>query len=357
MQLISVTVASDTRAALIGDALRSVVDWVDLCLIVHLVDPAATPDRTLAIAREVAGAKFRQVDIPVATATGGMRNAGLDEAARLGGDWAVLLDTDERLERHGGDVRGALDRTPEAVRMITVADDTGTYDKIRFLRLPAEGRYRQDVHEDFAGPGPLGRIGRIRFRELPKTPEQLRANAEAQLAGLEAQARAEPDNPRWRYYHGRTLELLGRPREALAAYESTRTQLTSPGTLAWTHFLMARCMDALGQHAAARELCVRGLAHAPDHPELAWFAGIQCVRLEAYRDAQAWARIAAVFTARGPRDLERTGDREPLAYFEGPWQVMAAACRGLGLEVEAQEALEEVARARGERLAQFPGGA
>ena len=46
--------------------------------------------------------------------------------------------------------------------------------------------------------------------------------------------------------------------------------------------------------------------------------------------------IAAVFTARGPRDLERTGDREPLAYFEGPWQVMAAACRGLGLEVEAQ---------------------
>ena len=352
------TITSDTRAGLIGDALRSVLGWVDLCLIIHLVDPAAVPDGTLAEARSVAGGKLRIVDLPIATPFAEARNAGLVEAARLGGTWGVILDTDERILPGGGAVRQALLDAPGDVTHITVMEDTGNYDKVRFLRLPCPGRYRHGVHEDFTCEGRAGNLLQVRFHEVPKPPETVRANFLVQLAGLEAQCQAEPDHPRWQYYRGRVLEAMGRPGEALAAYEASLRNLTHPGTLAWTFFVMARCLHAQARHQVAREVCIRGLAHRPDYPELHWLAGVQCLHLGLYRDALAWARLAVVFTWRGAKeaDVERTGDKEPLALFEGPWQVMAAAFGALGQEGERQEALREVARAEGERVAFFAPG-
>ena len=44
MKIISITLSSDSREAIIGDALKSVVDWVDEMLLVHLVDPAVALD-------------------------------------------------------------------------------------------------------------------------------------------------------------------------------------------------------------------------------------------------------------------------------------------------------------------------
>lgn len=54
MTICSVTITSDTKATAIGEALRSVLPWVDQCLIVHLVS-GDIPDNTLEVARQIAG--------------------------------------------------------------------------------------------------------------------------------------------------------------------------------------------------------------------------------------------------------------------------------------------------------------
>ena len=54
MKLFSVTLTSN-REDVIGDAIRSVVDWVDGCIIVDL----GITDNTLEVVRSVAGEKMK----------------------------------------------------------------------------------------------------------------------------------------------------------------------------------------------------------------------------------------------------------------------------------------------------------
>src|ERR1700730_17170260 len=92
-KIVSVTLTADS-AELIGDALRSVVDWVDFCLV---VDTGVT-DETLDIARSIAGEKLVVFFFPWIDDFSAARNAGLDRATTLGAEWAMMLDTDERME-------------------------------------------------------------------------------------------------------------------------------------------------------------------------------------------------------------------------------------------------------------------
>jgi hypothetical protein len=210
--LVSTTLTHDNEAT-IADALLSVVDWVDVCLV---IDTGVT-DRTLDLARIVAGEKcvvraFEWVeDFAIA------RNFALDTAAEIGGNWSITVDTDERIETRGEDIRAPLAGASEDVLMMM--DEAGAYAKERLFRLPARGRFSGPTHEAFLGfESRRTTLERARFVELPKDEEALRAKLIRDAAVLGKHSAAHPDDPRWLYYLGDTLQNLDRLDEAVTAF-------------------------------------------------------------------------------------------------------------------------------------------
>src|SRR6185436_17229614 len=116
--LLRVKIASTTltgnNAAIIADALSSVVQWVDICLV---IDTGVT-DETLEIARRVAGDKYVGCRFSWINDFAAARNFALEAAAAEGADWAVTLDTDERIDLAGVDLRKVLGSAREDVLMM-----------------------------------------------------------------------------------------------------------------------------------------------------------------------------------------------------------------------------------------------
>src|SRR6188768_2857610 len=134
MKIASTTLTGNS-AGVIADALRSVVDWVDYCLV---IDTGVTDD-SLDIARSVAGNKYVSRSFAWIQDFAAARNFALDAAAELGADWAITVDTDERIDRRGIDLRAVMASTTAGVLMMPSSD--GTYAKERCFRLPAGQRF------------------------------------------------------------------------------------------------------------------------------------------------------------------------------------------------------------------------
>jgi tetratricopeptide (TPR) repeat protein len=346
MKLVSTTLTGNA-AALIGDALKSVVGWVDVCLVID----TGVSDDTLTVARAIAGDKYAERRLVWTDDFSAARNFALAAAHELGGDWAVTLDTDERIEPNGVDLRAALGQAKEGVLM--VMDHERTYAKERFFRLPMPERYAGPTHECFAAY----RVGvrtleRATFRELAKSPEELRKKFERDAAILEAHVRAHPDDPRWHYYLGESLKNLDRPAEAIAAYDACAALRGWNEESAWACYRAAECLCALGRHRDAIDRCAAGLARHAGIAELAWLAGFAAYQAGDAAQAVYWARLATthgLFRGDGAT-VPRIGFRNPVALYEGPYDVLRYALAQLGDTAGAREAearYDEARKARG----------
>src|SRR5512145_3111153 len=124
---------TNRRDDMVIDALRSVVDRVDLCLIVS----THGEQYDFAVERSVVGDKLRTATIqPIVTAadTARARNDCLDAAAAIGADWALLLDTDERMHWREGDedIRVMLAESPLESYVLKAWE--GNYSKDKLIR-------------------------------------------------------------------------------------------------------------------------------------------------------------------------------------------------------------------------------
>ena len=190
MKIASTTLTGNS-ADVIAEALRSVVDWVDYCLV---IDTGVT-DGTLDVARAVARDKYVSRSFAWIQDFAAARNFALEAAAELGADWAITLDTDERIDLRGVDLRAVMTSTTAGVLMMPSAD--GSYAKERCFRLPARERFSGPTHESF----PAYAVGSITvegtcFHELGKSPEALRRKFERDLEILKRHVRVHPRDPR-----------------------------------------------------------------------------------------------------------------------------------------------------------------
>ena len=359
MKLTSITLTSSTRASIITDALRSVVDWVDEVLLVHLFDDSGKPeDDTLARAQAVAGKKLRVVKLfllPSLT-VGAMRNFGLDCAMEGGADWACQLDTDERLHLNGVDIRATLVHMDASISVANVVEVTGVYTKPRFFRLPTTDRFQLNTHEEFHPTGKSVLLPRVRFSELPKGASSETVNL-ATLQGLQQQLQGDPENPRWWYYQGLTLEQLGRCEEAVAAYQHSLELKLEPYTRSWTHFRLAICLQMLRRHQQALSQCLVGWGLQP-LAELAWCAGLQCYYLGRFQDAILWEHQAASLGWQNAtcREDGRLGPKYPEALFEAPYEVLAQCYQELGDHHMELVSVEQMVKLRKKRIEYFTHG-
>jgi predicted GH43/DUF377 family glycosyl hydrolase len=320
---------------IIGDALRSVIDWVDWCLV---IDTGITDD-TLEIASEIAGDKLMVRTFPWRDDFADARNFALQAAAELGADWAVNLDTDERLVLSGIDIRTLLKAT--TADTLHVIQLNGMYGKERFFRLPARGRYVGPTHEAFIrDSGESGTLDGVRFDELWKTVEQYRQKAERDIAILSRHTADHPHDPRWFYYLGDSLAGLDRNDEAIAAFRRCASLRGWDEEGAWALYRAAECFLKLDRPVDAIDSCATGMARHAGLAELPWLAAYASWQADHPAQAVYWARLAIAmghFTGTGG-SVPRVGFRHPPALWEGPYDVLRFALRRLGDDAGADEA-------------------
>lgn len=312
----------------VGDAIRGVLPWVDRCL---LVDTGAG-DGSIDIAAQAAGDKAIIVQFPWCDDFSAARNFALNRATVTGATWAVTVDTDERfVVDDGADPRAHLARTDAGCVM--VRDESGTYMKERFFRLPCAVRFSGPTHEAFpAHAVGVDTMPGMRFHELPKNPEQLQAKRSRDARILRAHLASQPDDPRWWYYLGDTLQGLGEYTDAIDAYDRCQALDGWAEEAAWACYRAAQCAMELDDLRGAITWCATGLARHPGLPELPWLAGVCSYRLGRHADAILWARHAERLgvPAGMAATVPRIGFRHPPASYEGPYDILRFSLAEVG---------------------------
>ena len=353
--MIVATTLTGSNADIIGDALASVADQVDRCLV---IDTGARDD-TIEVARRVAGEKLLLREFPWKNDFSAARNFSLDAAAEAGAGWAITVDTDERMIFDPGfSLREALASSKAGVLLVSQEDLS--YAKERIVRLPATVRWAGPTHEQLLGQrtGESEVLAGLRFSELPKDEAAIRRKFERDAALLRAYTRKHPKEPRWYYYLGSSYHGLGQYAAAIDAYRACAALGGWPEEAAWACYRAAECYCELGRWREAIETCARGLAIRPATAELAWFAGWAAYKAKRYEDAIAWSNMAIVngFYEGAGASFERIGFRARTGLYEGPYDVLRWTFKALGNAAASAEAEREWEAARAVRV-HGPGGA
>ena len=315
------TTLTGSNAGIIGDAIASVVEHVDRCLV---IDTGAQDDRSRSrggspatsccCASSLEERLFRRPEFRTAGGGRGGRTAGLSR-------WTPTKGCSSS---RGFDLRAALQRVRADV--LLVSDDGGTYAKERIVRLPAGVRWSGPTHECWkARRGSFGHVlAGVRFRELPKDPAVLKRKFERDIAILKKYTRQHGRQPRWFYYLGSSHQDLGEYAAAIDAYRTCAELRGWAEEGAWACYRAAKCCGKLGRWGEAVHLCAAGLAIRPATAELAWLAGFAAFKAQRHDDAIAWSRMAvANGLLRGQAaQFERISFRHPPALYEGPYDVL-----------------------------------
>lgn len=318
MKIASVTLTGNNES-IIADALKSVIQYVDNCIV---VDTGST-DKSLEIAREVVGDKLIIKSFPWINDFSAARNYCLQVAAELQFDWVLILDTDERINWNGQDVSPILNSFNVGSLMVNSIDKT--YCKTRFIKLPSPVHFYGPTHEVY----PSYKVGtqtldKMTFSEVGKTSEQLIFKFNRDVEILLKHTSENPKDPRWFYYLGDSYKNLKKFPEAIESYQKCWELNGWDEESAWSMFKSAECYVALGNYTKAIECCGKGLSRHPGIAELAWLAGWCCYRTGLSDKAIKWSKIALTLgNVEGFADSDkRIGFRHPPGLYEGPYDVL-----------------------------------
>ncbi len=328
MKIVSTTLAGPGTARIIRDALQSADPLVDETIVI-LTDIAASLEWS---SLGCAGYLYPQI---VGWAWrddfGAARNASLDFAQDTGADWAIMVDTDERLICPSpAAVRAFLVALPPEVVVVIAFSSDGASGRERFFRLPAKHRWIGRTHEAFpvdVGEQAIIPAKLIMWDDVPKTADQLRAKNERDAVLLEAEIAEHPDDMRWYFYRGAALAGLGRHEEAIESYR----QAADRGRGEDAAMACARAAEILvheKRYEEAVAACARGMTIRADIAELPWIAAGASINMGERHQAEAWALLAKVHGEAGAGKValtRRVGFRNIRALREGPDEILRMA--------------------------------
>lgn len=340
MKIISVTLSGNNQD-IIGDALKSVSGLVDNYIV---IDTGIT-DNTIEVAKDVCGDKLIIESFPWINDFAAARNYSLYMAHKHGGDWAIILDTDERIHQNEDDLRELMSSTSD--QCISLMDVGKTYYKARCFKLPIKAAFYGPTHEVY----PAHSVGcfnaeSANFSELYKNTEQLlhKLNRDAEI--LEKHTKENPNDPRWFYYLGDTYNNLNKLEEAISAYTQCHNLNGWDEESAWSMFKVAGCYIKLNEYQKALDSCAKGIGRHPGIAELYWLAGFCSYHLGAFEKAVLWSRqsINMGLSEGYGNTVYRIGFRHPPALYEGPFDVIRWSAKKMGkLELE-DWALNEISK-------------
>lgn len=318
MKLVSMTLSGNNEGQ-IADALNSVKEMVDACI---LIDTGIS-DRTIEIARQCVGDKLVLKQFPWINDFSAARNFALASAAEEKADWAIFVDTDERMNWFEEPVRSILNDTDKQVYMMYSFD--GSYCKERVFRIPVQDKYYGPTHETF----PAYKVGfdtfkSAKFFELPKSAEAYKKKFTRDLEILSKHVQANPNDPRWYYYLGDTLKNLGKLEEAIQIFLKCWSLNGWDEEGAWSCFKAAECAVLLKQFNRAIDILAFGFAKHPGIVELLWLSGWCWYQLGVYHKAEYCSRLAitAGHHEGFGKSVWRIGFRFSLGQYDGPYDLL-----------------------------------
>jgi hypothetical protein len=316
--IVSVTV-TDSREAVIADAIRSVVDHVDRVL---LLDTGIT-DQTVQVAEEAAGNKLTVVKhtwVDFSTA----RNAGLEAAKSLGAEWIVIVDSDERLDFGTRSLKDTLANTRANVLQMESFD--GHYPKDKILRASSLMHFVGPTHEVLMWGGSREILVDSTFSELPKSDERLKQKFTRDLKLLLDYVKENPNDPRWWYYLGASHEGLGDQKLAAAAFgECVERRHLIGEEAAWAAYKQAEQLFILEQYNECVAAAARGMGADSTFGECAWIAAAASYRVGRIDQSIAWARTAEAVGRFKGCGHHRAWFRYLPALYELPYDVLRFA--------------------------------
>jgi GT2 family glycosyltransferase/tetratricopeptide (TPR) repeat protein len=273
------------NARTVRAALESVRPWVDEMVVVD----TGSVDETPAI---VASLGARLFHFPWRDSFAAARNESLRHAR---GEWVFWMDSDDTIDPDNGRrlrglaARGSGPASPLGY-VVSVhcpdrdGDGTGGYTRVThvklFRNLPGL-RFEHRIHEQIL-PAILRAGGRVEHTGLfvvhsgyDTTPGGQARKLERDLRLLRQELAEQPDHPFTLYNLGMTYADVGRRREAAACLERSLARSAPNASHARKAYaLLASCHAALGDDAAARDACERGLRAFPKDPELRFRRGV-----------------------------------------------------------------------------------
>lgn len=207
------------EAAVIDRCLDSVRPYIGAWAIVDTGSTDGTQQRVRERLHDLPGELIERPWVDFAT----NRNQAL-ELARDHGDYALIIDADEILERDA-DARfpARLDAPGYYLRQRLDGAEF-EYQSAKLLRHDAGWRWQGVLHEfPAADPSPpLARLDGLRVRSFPDGARSRRPVRDKYLDDarvLEAALAQEPDNARYAFYLAQSLRDAGETAAAIAAYE------------------------------------------------------------------------------------------------------------------------------------------
>jgi len=348
-KIVSVTLSGNS-STLIGDALSSIVNWVDECILIN----TGITDDTITVAKKIAKEKLVINNWIWRDDFAAARNHCLDIAYHKGADYAFILDTDERIEHNGDNIRQIIEQADESIKSFHMLCSSGTYDKVRCIKIPCAKRYVGPTHEVIVSSPSYERIDfkNARFWEVPKTPEALKLKFERDIRILTKHTNDNPKDPRWHYYLGDSYKNLSLYQEAIASYERCWELDGWDEESAWSMYQAAQSWISLENYKKAIECCGKGLSRHPGIAELSWLAGWCSYKIGDYKKAIYWSKLAisaGKFEGFG-NEVSRIGFRHPPAQWEGPYDVLLWSMRMLNPNEDLKDVSKKMIEAQLHRV-------
>lgn len=313
MKLLATVLLGPGSEATVGDAIRSVNAIVDGFLLIESGGGGAA----MRAAYEAAEREATTVHYDWVGDYGAARQFALNEARRLGADYALTLDPDERLEL-SETTRDTLAAHP-TVDVFLVEDKSAKYFKERIIRSAALVHWHGRVCEYLAGQvQPTTKLAGG-FSELPKSPESERRRWERGVIECQRMIDDGDDCFRWRRHRGSCLVGLDRAEEGLAEYNAALALAEHPEDRAWVRYLICEQLAITERFDEAKSLAALGLAdHAGFIQEFAWILAFVEYTVGDDQNASRWAQLAI----QSPTDKTRVSFRSAKAR-SGPKDILA----------------------------------
>ena len=355
MKLVSLTLTHDVGEK-IREAIESVASHVDECIVIHTCPEhsigSCSTMRIAEIACSAGGADFRSIEFTWENDFSKARNFALDEAARQKADWAVMIDSDQRIDWNGHFPKDGVHHHP-AKNGVSPACWKMRYRgesfaKEQIFKIPSERRYSGVTHEAYpAADCPEWPSSRV--WEAAKTPAEMAGKLQRDTTLLLKTLEQEPQNARAWYYLGQSHQSAGHWEAARAAYLKCRTHTAWDEEGGWAAYQGAVCALEDDDVEAALDIALGGMKTHAGMPELPWLAGYCEHKLGHYQQALRWARLATAH-AETLAFEKRVGFSYPFACWEGPFNLMEHAYRALGDLTMAKWAADQASVRRAHRL-------
>jgi tetratricopeptide (TPR) repeat protein len=356
--IISWTLAGACKQEHLTRALQSAAPVVDAHLLVWTGGWAESSRLAASVRAQSDTAPLHERQWPWTGHFADARNAALDASAKVeGATWGVMLDSDESIVcPDPAALRAYLDAQPESVHVVLVHHEDRSHTRERIFRLPTAHKFAGRTHEMFMAPRDFQVVAPpelIRWREEPKTRDDLRTKMRRDAELLRADLAEGAPASMSLYYLGYTLQILALYEredgnetaavrlynEAIDCYRKHRQLDIDPSRPpAWHEgtalscYRAAECYLALTQPERALECATAGLLLDSRVGELYHIAAVSSLQMAGddpgrYAQAGAWALSGALHGLGSWAERQRIGFRIVQGLTQGCAQVLEEVAR------------------------------